>query len=95
MDGTAFTSTKTKESTADTAPDFFQALVVYEQNAHGAMTMRNLQTNATYQIVDYASRDLRQQAASLDQGMKTTLRVSRTGERGNLWRVEQLSELND
>lgn len=90
-EGDSPTPTESKQI-ADIATEFFEAIVLYEQNFHGAMTMRNPETHATFHIVDYASPELRAEAKRLEPGTKIDLRVSRTGDRGNLWRAEELSD---
>lgn len=66
------------------------ATVVHEPNTHGAVTCRDAETHATYHVVDYADPDLRERAAALEVGTAVELRLSRTGNRANVWRVEGL-----
>jgi hypothetical protein len=66
-------------------------VVVAEQNEHGALTIEDPETYATYHVVDYASPRLRDRAGRLERGTTVGLSLSRAGYRANAWRVEELS----
>lgn len=85
-------TTTERKQVSDISAESFEATVLYEQNVHGAMTMRNPETGATFHIVAYGSPELRAEAERLEAGAKVELRVSRVGDRGDLWRAEELSD---
>lgn len=68
-----------------------RAVVVYEQNARGAMTLRDDETNATYQVVEYAVPDVRTAASRLDPGTMVEVDLERIGCRANVWRARALT----
>lgn len=68
-----------------------RAVVIYEQNARGAMTLRDDDTNATYQVVGYVSSDLQAAAGGLNCGTTVKVELVRIGCRANVWRVRTLT----
>lgn len=68
-----------------------RAVVVCEQNAHGAMTLRCDRTDATYQVVGYASPELRSVAGRLERGATVETELVRVGCRGNGWWLRALT----
>ena len=66
-----------------------------EQNAHGAMTLRDCETNAAYHVVEYASPALREAANSLQRGTVVEGQLARVGCRANAWRVQELAVVDD
>lgn len=68
-----------------------RAVVVREQNPHGAMTLRDDETDATYNVVEYASPELRSVAGRLDRGVTVEVDLIRIGCRGNGWGVRSLA----
>lgn len=65
--------------------------VVGRMNAHGALTLRTDETNATYHVVEYAHDDLRDRLETLPSGAPVEMELSRAGARGNVWRADGLS----
>jgi len=72
-----------------------KASVVAEQNAHGAMSLRDCETNATYTVVAYASPAVRETARSLERDAVVEGRLVRVGCRANAWRVQDLAVVED
>lgn len=68
-----------------------RAVVVYGQNAYGAITLRDGDTNATYQVVEYAAPDLQATAGRLNPGATVEVDLMRVGCRANAWRAQALS----
>jgi hypothetical protein len=56
-------------------------------NDHGAMTVEESATNASYQVVEYASPALRERLERLSRGDEVTLELERIETRGNCWRA--------
>ena len=69
--------------------------IVGEMNAHGALTLRTTETNATYRVVEYAHDGLRERLAGLPTGAPVTMELTRAGTRGNGWRADGVSLRND
>lgn len=69
--------------------------VVGEMNAHGALTLRARETNATYHVVEYAHEGLRERLAGLPTGAPVTMELTRAGARGNGWRAHGVRLRND
>lgn len=65
--------------------------VIGEMNAHGALTLRTDETNATYHVVEYAHDDLRDRLETLSTGAPVEMELSRAGARGNVWRADGVS----
>jgi len=61
--------------------------IVSAMTDHGGMTVVDLSTNTTYQIVEYATDDLRSELASRDVGDSVSLDLDRAGVRANVWRA--------
>lgn len=68
-----------------------RAVVVHERNEHGAMTLRCDDTDATYQVVGYASPELRAVAGRLERGATVEAELVRVGCRGNGWWLRALT----
>jgi hypothetical protein len=62
--------------------------VVGEMNAHGALTLRTHETNATYHVVEYAHERLRERLETLSAGTPVKMELTRAGSRGNGWRAD-------
>ena len=71
--------------------DRIRAVVVYEQNARGAMTLRGCETDATYQVVGYATPGLRSTAGRLERGTTVEVDLVRVGCRANVWLARTLT----
>lgn len=65
--------------------------IVSEMNAHGGLTVRSRETNATYHLVDYADESAREALESLGAGERVDLDLSRVGRRGNVWRADAVT----
>ena len=74
---------------------WMRAVVVYEQNARGAMTLRDEVTNATYQVVDYATPELRSAAGRLECGRTVEADMARIGCRANVWVIRGLTGVRE
>jgi len=61
--------------------------IVSPMNSHGGMTVVELSTNTTYQIVEYGSDELQSELAARDEGESVTLELDRAGVRANVWRA--------
>lgn len=70
---------------------WMRAVVVYEQNARGAMTLRGAETDATYQVVGYATPELRSTAGQLERGTTVEVDLVRIGCRANVWLARGLT----
>lgn len=70
---------------------WMRAVVVHERNDRGAMTLRDCGTNATYQVVGYASPELRSAAGRLERGATVEVDLVRIGCRANVWLVRRLT----
>ena len=70
---------------------WIRAVVIYEQNGRGAMTLRDAETNATYQVVGYATPELRSAAGRLERGATVEVDVVRVGCRANVWLARRLA----
>jgi hypothetical protein len=68
-----------------------RAVVVHEQNGRGAMTLRDEETSATYQVVGYATPELRSAAGRLERGDGVEADVVRIGCRANVWLARRLT----
>jgi hypothetical protein len=68
-----------------------RAVVVYEQNGRGAMTLSGCRTNATYQVVDYATPELRAAAGRIERGTTVEADLVRIGCRANVWLARRLT----
>lgn len=75
--------------------NWMRAVVVYEQNDRGAMTLRNDETNATYQVVGYATPELQAAAGRLDSGTTVEVDMVRIGCRANVWLVRRLTGVDE
>jgi hypothetical protein len=73
------------------ASDWITGTVVYEQNRHDAMTIRDTATATNYHVVDYASPDLCEAMGRLGTRQTAVIRLSRSGHRANVWRIEAMS----
>ena len=63
--------------------------IVDDMNSHGGMTVVNISTNSTYQIVEYDDDNLRRELSSRDVGESVTLELDRAGVRANVWRASR------
>ena len=61
--------------------------VARSMNDHGAMTVEEPETNACYQIVEYASPRLRRYLDRFSRGEVLSLELERIETRGNCWRA--------
>jgi hypothetical protein len=55
------------------------------------MTIRDTTTATNYHVIDYASDELREALSRLWARETTIVRLSRTGRRANVWRVEAMA----
>jgi hypothetical protein len=62
--------------------------IVSPLNDHGALTVRARDTNATYQVVEFATPELRERVAGLPAGNDIRLGLRRAGIRANVWCAE-------
>ncbi|RLM57109.1 hypothetical protein DVK02_04755 [Halobellus sp. Atlit-31R] len=53
------------------------------------MTVRSTTTHATYQLVECADETTRETLSPLSPGESVQLRLTRVGQRGNVWCAEQ------
>jgi hypothetical protein len=83
-------TTDTRQPTREGA-DWITGTVVYEQNRHGAMTIRDVSTASNFHVVEYASPELRRAMARLGARERAIVRLSRTGRRANVWCVDAMS----
>lgn len=65
--------------------------IVEPMNGHGATTVRSTTAHATYHVVAYVDDSTRQAVSSLAAGESARLSLSRVGERGNVWRAEEVT----
>jgi hypothetical protein len=63
--------------------------IVDDMNSHGGMTVVDLSTNSTYQIVEYDDDSLRRELSSREVGDSVTLELDRAGVRANVWRASR------
>ena len=62
--------------------------IVEPTNDHGGTTVRSTAGHATYHLVAYADESTRRTVSSLAAGESARLSLSRVGDRGNVWRVD-------
>lgn len=67
--------------------------MVYEQNQHGALTVRDDATAATYHIVRYADPEVENEAIDLERNASVELSLSPVGCRANVWQLERLVDI--
>ncbi|ACM58806.1 hypothetical protein Hlac_3280 (plasmid) [Halorubrum lacusprofundi ATCC 49239] len=56
-------------------------------NSHGGMRLAAPTGNEVYQVVDYATEEIRESLAHIAEGALIKLRLVRLGSRGDAWRV--------
>jgi len=56
-------------------------------NEYGALVVRDSETNATYQVVEYRTEALRERIEDLSAGATVRMRLARAGSRANVWIV--------
>lgn len=61
--------------------------VTKPMNDHGAMAVESVDTNACYQVVEYASPRLRRYLGRFSRGETIALELERIETRGNCWRA--------
>lgn len=68
---------------------YVQATMTVDQpmNNHGGMRLSVISGNQVYQVVDYATEEIRESLAHTAQGVLIEVRLVRLGSRGDAWRV--------
>jgi hypothetical protein len=61
-------------------------------NSHGALTLSPSDSSRTFQVVDYASADIRETLARLDRGETVRVGLARISSRGDAWEVVEIKE---
>jgi len=76
----------------DTARQYVEAIVTVSQpmNSHGGMRLTTVGGTRVFQVVDYATEEIRESLARTAAGNRLELRVVRLGSRGDAWRVVAL-----
>jgi hypothetical protein len=59
-------------------------------NSHGALTLSQTDSSRTFQVVDYASADIRETLADLKRGETVRVGLSRISSRGDAWEVVEI-----
>ncbi|KTG08867.1 hypothetical protein AUR64_13715 [Haloprofundus marisrubri] len=62
-----------------------------EMNAHGAMTVEAVDSNATRHIAEYETSQLQSTLQQLPAGASVPLELRPVGTRGNVWRATALA----
>ncbi|QCJ45761.1 MULTISPECIES: hypothetical protein [Haloprofundus] len=62
-----------------------------EMNAHGAMTVEAVDSNATRHIAEYETSQLQSTLQQLPAGASVPLELRPVGTRGNVWRATGLA----
>jgi len=73
----------------DTARQYVQTTVRVAQpmNSHGGMRLAAADGNQVYQVVDYATEEIRELLAHIEEGELIEVRLVRLGSRGDAWRI--------
>ena len=61
-------------------------------NSHGGLTLSATDGSRTFQVVDYASADIRERLASLTQGTTVRVGLTRISSRGDAWQVVEITD---
>ncbi|ESS08012.1 MAG: hypothetical protein A07HN63_02030 [uncultured archaeon A07HN63] len=61
-------------------------------NSHGALTLSLTEGSQTFQVVDYASADIRETLTCLDKGETVRVGLTRISSRGDAWKVVEVKE---